>query len=120
MYAAFKHSHMLFIVISILLFEYRFLLKVLKKPTGKVLKIVPHVNDTLLLLTGISLAFVTGFNPLDHTWLLAKIIVLFLYIGFGMLALKSSGLKSWVGFFLANAAFAFIMLTAIRKTPLFF
>jgi len=117
MYATFKHSHMLFIVVSFLLFEFRYVLKVMKKPQGKFLTIFPHINDTLLLVTGVSLAFIAGFNIFEQTWLSAKIIALFLYIGFGVLALKSSGIKSFIGFVLATATFIFIVLTALKKTP---
>lgn len=120
MYTIIKHSHLLFVVISILLFEYRFLLKMIKKPVGKVLSIVPHVNDTLLLATGITLAIITGFNPLDHAWLATKIITLFFYIGFGMLALKANGTKSIIGYVLATTAIVYMLFTAITKSPLFF
>ena len=120
MYIAFKHSHMLFVVISILLFEYRFLLKIIKKPIGKVLSIVPHINDTLLLATGISLAFIADFNPFDHSWLFVKIVALFFYIGFGMIALKANGTKSIIGYVLATTTIVFMLFTAINKTPLFF
>ncbi|MFK8011972.1 MAG: SirB2 family protein [Marinicellaceae bacterium] len=120
MYLAFKHSHMLFVVISILLFEFRFLLKVLKKPMGKALKIIPHINDTFLLVTGVSLAFILNLNPGDHTWLLAKIVALFVYIGFGMIALKANGSKSIIAFLIANLTIVFMLFTAVKKTPLFF
>lgn len=119
MYAGLKHSHMLFITISILLFEYRYFLKVLKKPVGKPLKIIPHINDTLLLVTGISLAFIAGFNPMQEIWLSSKIVALILYIGFGMMALKSNGSKSIVGYILATVTFIFMVFTAISKTPFF-
>lgn len=116
-YSAFKHSHMLFIAISILLFQYRFLLKSLKKNIPKILKIIPHINDTLLLLSAIVLVYLGGFNPLNQPWLLAKIIALILYIIFGTLAMKSSGGKSLVGYVLATLSFVFMAMTAINKTP---
>ena len=119
MYAGLKHSHMLFIAISIVLFEFRFFMKVFKKPLGRTLKIIPHINDTLLLVTGISLAYLAGFNPLQEVWLGSKIIALFLYIGFGMMALKANGSKSMIGYILATATFIFMVFTAITKTPLF-
>ena len=54
MYAAFKHLHVLFVLISISLFLFRFVLLLLDSPLlkKKWLKIVPHVNDTLLLCGG--------------------------------------------------------------------
>ena len=120
MYETIKYSHILFVSLSILLFEYRFLLKMLNKPIGWFLSVVPHVNDTLLFITGISLAIIAGFNPVNHTWLAMKLIALVLYIFFGILALKSSGAKSIMGFILATIAIVFMLYTALTKNPLFF
>ena len=119
MYAGIKHAHLLFIVVSILLFELRFFLKLLKKPTGQLLKVIPHVNDTLLLISGFTLAFMASIKPWDQLWLGAKIIALVFYIGFGMMALKSNGAKSYLAYFLATLMIVFILFTSITKTPLF-
>ena len=117
MYLGLKYFHIVLVTISVTLFQYRFLLKGLNKSLSKPLKIIPHSNDTLLLLTGISLAAMAGFNPLVHTWLLAKIIALLFYIGFGMVALKSSGIKSVLSYILATLAVVFMVLTALNKVP---
>jgi len=117
MYIVLKNSHVLFIIISITLFQLRFLLKKSDKPIPKFLKTTPHVNDTLLLVTGISLAYMASINPMESSWLLAKIMALFLYIGFGMLAMKSQGIKSLLGYTLATLTFIFIVLTALNKAP---
>jgi uncharacterized membrane protein SirB2 len=101
------------------LFEYRFFLKILQKPVAKSLKVIPHINDTLLLFAGISLAFMGGINPLHHAWLMAKIIALVFYIIFGTVALKSVGMKSITAYILATATFIFIVYTAVTKTPFF-
>lgn len=119
MYVSIKYAHMLFVTISIVLFEYRFLLKTLHKPVAKPLKVIPHINDTLLLVAGISLVFMGGFNPLQQTWLAAKVIALVFYIAFGAVALKSTGMKSMFAYILATAFFIFIVFTAITKTPFF-
>jgi len=119
MYANIKYAHMLFVAISIVLFEYRFILKILKKPVAKPLKVIPHVNDTLLLAAGISLAFMASINPLYNTWLMAKIIALVFYVIFGTIALKSTGLKSIYAYILATTTFIFMLFTAVTKTPFF-
>lgn len=49
-------------------------------------KRLPHVNDSVLLIAAIILVYDDGLNPFEHAWLLAKILVLLLYIGFGLLA----------------------------------
>jgi len=120
MYLALKNAHIVFIILSILLFNYRFLLKTLNKPISKVIKIIPHINDTFLLVSGISMAYIVSFNPLEQPWLMAKIIALVLYIGLGMVALKKSGLLSVIGYILAMLMLVFMVFTAINKIPFLF
>ncbi len=73
-----------------------FLLRVLLLSAGSPLlqrpwlKVAPHLIDTLLLVAGISLAFLYRMAPWVHTWLGMKILVLLLYIGFGVLAMRAS------------------------------
>ena len=119
MYLELKYSHIILVTISISLFQYRFLLKTLNKPLSKLLKILPHLNDTLLFITGISLAFIAGFNPLIHAWLLAKLTALLLYIGFGIVALKSRGLRCIISYIIATLMVVFMVLAALNKSPLF-
>lgn len=120
MYEGIKHSHMLFITLSILLFEYRYFRKVFNKKTSKFLKIFPHVNDTLLLISGVSLAIIASIKPWEQPWLAAKIVALLVYIAFAMVALKSSGKKSVFSYIFATAAFIFMLFTAVSKNPYFF
>jgi uncharacterized membrane protein SirB2 len=120
MYAGLKHSHMLFITISIVLFQLRFFLKSFNKPIVKPLKIIPHINDTLLLITGITMAYQASINPMEHSWLIAKIIALVFYIGFGTVALKSAGMKSKLSYVIATLLFVFMVLTALKKHPFLF
>jgi uncharacterized membrane protein SirB2 len=117
MYLSLKNAHIIFIIISILLFNYRFLLKGLNKPVPKVLKIIPHINDTFLLVSGISLAYIAGFNPLQQSWLMAKIMALILYIIFGTMALKRTGAQSIGGYLFATSMIVFMVITAINKIP---
>lgn len=119
MYENIMYAHMLFVAISIILFEFRFVLKILNIPVSKPLKVIPHVNDTLLLVAGITLAFIGSINPFHHSWLLTKIIALFFYIFFGSVALKSTGMKSITAFIFATAIFIFIVFTAMTKTVFF-
>jgi uncharacterized membrane protein SirB2 len=120
MYLGLKHSHLLFIIISILLFELRFFLLVFNKPIHRALKIIPHINDSLLLITGVSLAVIAGIKPWEQSWLAYKLIALVFYIVFGAMALKTSGSKRMIAFVLATVAILFMIFTAINKNPLFF
>ncbi len=51
-------------------------------------KVLPHVIDSVLLLSGVTLAVLTQQNPMVQHWLLAKIVLLLLYIVLGSIALK--------------------------------
>ena len=51
-------------------------------------RVLPHVIDTALLVSGIGLAWTLRLNPLATPWLLAKIVLLLIYIGLGIVALR--------------------------------
>ena len=84
----------------------------------KWVKILPHVNDTVLLITAIVLAVNTQQYPFTHDWLTAKVIALLLYIVFGTLALKrAKEMKNKVVFFvLALLTFGYIVGVALTRT----
>lgn len=51
-------------------------------------KVLPHGIDSVLLLSGVTLVVLTQQNPMVQHWLLAKIVLLLLYIVLGSIALK--------------------------------
>ena len=84
------------------------------------IKILPHINDTVLLVSAIILASQWGWSAVQMPWLLAKIIALLVYIALGMLALKKGRNKTvrisaWIA---AIFTFAYIVSVAITKKPL--
>ncbi len=85
-----KHSHLTMVGLSIALFLLRaFLLYTWPRAlNARWLKVVPHVIDTLLLLSAIGLMLVLEQYPLTQHWLTAKVLGLVAYIGFGTVALK--------------------------------
>jgi len=119
LYPAIKHLHMLFAMISIVGFLARSGLKFAgsalleKKPV----KILPHVNDTLLLVCGVLLAVIAGLNPGHHLWLVAKIVLLVAYIFCGLFVLKWSKnhLQRALGVLAALACFVGMGMLAIAK-----
>ena len=123
MYMALKHSHMLFIALSVTFLAVRFLLS-LKSPAllqNKFLKIAPHVVDTFLLLTAIGLMLTIQQYPFQTPWLTDKLFGLFAYIGLAVMALKGRTLlMRWVGFIGALSWLALVAKVAITKTPLLF
>lgn len=82
-------------------------------------RIVPHVNDTVLLLSALWLAWLTHQYPFQQGWLTAKVIALVLYIGLGMVAMRWGATKpirlfAWLG---AVATFAYIVAVALNRNP---
>lgn len=82
-------------------------------------KIVPHVVDTLLIVSAIALAISIHQYPLLDAWLTAKLIGLLLYIGLGFVALrygrsKKVLLPAWI---MAQLVFTYIVLVAISRNP---
>ena len=88
----------------------------------KWVKIAPHIIDTLLLGSAITLAVILQFSPLEHSWLLAKIIGLLIYIVLGTVALKRGKTKPIriAALILALLTFAYIVKVALTKSPLIF
>jgi uncharacterized membrane protein SirB2 len=83
------------------------------------IKIVPHVADTLLIVSAIALTFSIHQYPFVDAWLTAKVIALLLYIGLGFVALrygqsKTIRLSAWI---IAQLVFTYIMLVAINHNP---
>lgn len=119
-----KHLHMTIAVISILLFTYRFILVLSQSKTleKKWLKIAPHAIDTLLLIFGISLAVQLSINPLEHTWLLEKILAIFAYIFTGYYTLKLARNRAMRIFgYLGAMGWVFLIVRiAMTKETVFF
>lgn len=80
----------------------------------------PHLIDTALLASGVTMAVQLQLNPLNHAWLAAKIAALLLYIGLGFIALRlgSTYRIRLLAFLLAVVCFAYIALVAINKSAL--
>lgn len=85
----------------------------------RAVRILPHVNDTLFLLSGIALVFVLKLPVLQQSWLLAKLIALVAYVVLGTIALKRGKTlqQRITAALLAIATFAYIVGVAIYKSP---
>ncbi|WP_319782964.1 SirB2 family protein [Oceanisphaera sp. IT1-181] len=120
---AIKHAHMMFALISITLFMFRAWLAVPSpdRIKSKLLKILPHIVDTLLLALGVWLAVLTKQIPFDNSpWLTAKVIGLVLYIVVGTIAIKRGKTRNQrlVATVASIAIFAYIYGAAVSKSPL--
>ncbi len=85
-------------------------------------KKLPHKIDTVLLLSGITLAWMTHQSPLEQPWLATKLLALLLYIGLGLVVFRfaktgSIQLAAWLA---AMAVFGFMVSVAMTKSPLIF
>lgn len=83
-------------------------------------RIVPHVVDTLLLVSAIALASTIHRYPFVDDWLTAKVAGLLLYIVMGSVALKygksrTLGVSAWL---CAQGVFAYIVLVAMQHDPM--
>ena len=119
-----KLIHMSAAVISISLFLIRGFWVFRNSPMmqAKWVKIVPHVNDTILLITATILAISTQQYPFVDTWLTAKFTALIVYILLGMFALKrAKEMKNKTIFFvLALITFSYIVSVAITRSASWF
>jgi len=82
-------------------------------------RVVPHVNDTVLLAAGVWLAFQLRLAPAAAPWLIAKLVALPVYIGLGSLALRPGRAKrlrisAWLA---ALAVFGYIVAVAVTRSP---
>lgn len=123
-----KNFHLLVIAVSILLFVLRFFWKWNQSAImqQRWVKIVPHIVDTLMLLSGITLIFITHFYPFSPqgSWLTEKLFGVIIYIALGFVALGSgkNGLRSQkvrtLAFILALGCLYLIVKLATTKIPL--
>ena len=123
-YLAIRQLHITTAVISILLFTLRFilLLRNSSQLQRRWLRVLPHLNDTLLLTFAILLCFSIAQAPLLSPWLTEKVSFVILYIFSGMFALKwaksRTGRITW--FIVSCLMFAYTANIAVNKNPLIF
>jgi uncharacterized membrane protein SirB2 len=89
---------------------------------SRLAKTLPHVIDSVLLLSALTLAWMLRLTPGNAPWLLAKVIGLLVYIGLGVVALRPTfktpvRTGAWVA---ALATAAWIVSVAVTKDPLGF
>lgn len=120
-YLALKYMHVASVILSYALFLFRgiWILQGSAVLQQRWVKILPHVNDTILLSSAIALAVLTHRNPVDEPWLTAKIAGLIIYIVLGMMAFRFGKTRqvrliNWV---LAQIVFLYIVLVALTKDP---
>ena len=123
-YFLIKHLHMTTAIVSIAFFMVRAWWSVREDALlqRRWVKILPHVNDTLLLVLGVMLAIMLSMSPHQHPWLAAKLLGLIVYIVLGTVAIKRgrTPLTRGLTAVAAVAVFVYVYGTATTKNPLFF
>ena len=123
-YFLIKHLHMTTAIVSIAFFIVRawWSVREVALLQRRWVRILPHVNDTLLLVLGVMLTITLSMSPHQHPWLAAKLLGLIVYIVLGTVAIKRgrTPLTRGVTAVAAIAVFFYIYGTAITKNPLFF
>lgn len=121
MYMAIKHIHLACVVLSGLGFLLRGLWVLMRGglPQWLPVRVLPHVVDTLLLVSAITLAAMSGQYPPHSSWITAKIVGLLVYIVLGTVALKRGRTPAVraVAFVGALAVFAWIVSVALTRNP---
>lgn len=87
-----KHLHVTCVALSISLFALRGTFELASRPwrQWRLLRVAPHLVDTLLLGSALWLAWRIGQYPFVDAWLTAKVLALVAYILLGMRALGRS------------------------------
>lgn len=115
-YIALKHLHTTAAALSLLFFIVRAYWSVIESPTlrKKVVRIAPHVIDTILLVCGLAMAYTIGFN---QGWIWAKLVALVLYIGVGTVAIKrgKTPASRAIAAVIAIAVFVYIVGVALQR-----
>ncbi|MBX9917027.1 MAG: regulator SirB [Nitrosomonas sp.] len=120
-YALLKMIHVSSVILSYSLFFLRgiWLIRDSTNLRQRWVKILPHIIDTVLLTSAVFLAMAIQQNPLQDSWLTAKVAGLLLYIALGMVAMRFGKTRrakiiAWVA---AQCVFIYIVLVAITKSP---
>ena len=120
-YLLVKYLHVTCVLISVSLFVLRGALALMSRPWRQwcVLRVAPHVVDTVLLGSALWLAWRIGQYPFVNGWLTAKALGLLAYILLGMRALgKNTPQSQRLPFFVvALLTVGYIVGVALTHSP---
>ncbi|MBU2711170.1 SirB2 family protein [Zooshikella harenae] len=120
-YFLWKHVHLTCVALTFISFSVRAygMLTVSPWLNSRVARILPHIIDTVLLVSAIVLTIILQQYPFIHGWLTAKVCALIVYILLGMVALKRGKTYQRRLFALIGAylAFFYIVGVALTRSP---
>ncbi|HZR70091.1 MAG TPA: SirB2 family protein [Burkholderiales bacterium] len=116
-FAILKAVHVTTVAASGLMFFVRGLWMLGRSPMleRRWVRVVPHVNDTVLLVAGAWMAVLLREAPGVSPWLSAKIVALVIYVALGTVALRRRRAGAWVA---ALAVFFYIVAVALTHDAL--
>jgi uncharacterized membrane protein SirB2 len=118
-YIAIKHFHIACAVLSGSLFLLRgiWMLAESTMLNRRWVRTAPHIVDTLLLASALTMVIWSGQYPFVQNWLTAKVLALIAYVALGTVALKRGRNKTVRGgaFVAALTIFAYIVSVAMTK-----
>lgn len=118
-YLTVKHLHMTSAALSGMLFLLRGFWMMRESPMlrRRWVKVLPHVVDTVLLGSAVTLAVWSSQYPFAQGWLTAKVLALAVYIALGSVALKRGRTRRVriAAFAAAAAVFLYIVRVALTR-----
>ena len=121
-YVILKYTHVAAVVASFTLFFVRglWMMTAPEKLAVRWVRVVPHVIDTVLLVSAIALAAITAQYPFVQPWLTAKVLALLAYILLGTVAIRRGRTRRVriVAWILALLVFGYIVAVARMRDPL--
>lgn len=121
MYIAIKYVHVISVVLSVGGFFLRGLLMMRDSPLlgERWIRVLPHINDTVLLVAALTLAAMSGQYPFVADWVTAKVFGVIAYIILGALALREANTRSMriASWFASLAVFGWIVSVALTRQP---
>ncbi len=122
MYEIVKQIHLLSVTLTLALMLLRggWMIRDSHRLQQRWVKIVPHVVDTVLLGSALTLVVMSSQYPFVESWLTAKVIAVVVYILLGTIAIKRGRTKTIrvIALIAALLVFVSIVLMAVNKTPL--
>ena len=121
MYILVKYVHVASVVLSLTGFFLRGILMIRASPllNARWIRVLPHINDTILLVAALSLAAMSGQYPFVVGWVTAKVLGVIAYIMLGSMALRAGSTRQmriacWLA---ALAVFGWIVSVALTRQP---
>jgi uncharacterized membrane protein SirB2 len=121
LYGLIKAVHVGSVVVSVSLFFVRglWMMRAPARLAHTWVRVLPHIVDTLLLASALTLAVLSRQYPFVEPWLTAKVVALLAYILIGMFALRRGPsravrIAAWCT---ALGVFAYIVGVALTRNP---